>query len=34
MGLADQGVDCTPLFMAFRGASATEAALCFRLMKG
>jgi len=34
LGLADPGVDCAPLFTAFSGASATEAALCFRLMKG
>ena len=31
LGLDDPGVNCTPLFMAFRGASSTEAALCFRL---
>ena len=31
MGLADPGVDCAPLFTAFRGASATGAAFCFRL---
>ena len=33
MGLADPGVDCAPLFMAFRGASATGAAFCFRLKR-
>ena len=33
MGLADPGVDCAPLFTAFRGASATDAAFCFRLKK-
>ena len=33
LGLADPGVDCAPLFMAFRGASSTEAALCFRLKR-
>jgi hypothetical protein len=33
LGLADPGVDCAPLFMAFRGASSTEAALCFWLMR-
>jgi len=31
MGLADLGVDCAPLFTAFRGASATDAAFCLRL---
>jgi len=34
LGLADPGVDCAPLFTAFWGASSTEAALCFQLMKG
>ena len=33
MGLADPGVDCAPLFTAFRGASATGNAFCFRLKK-
>ena len=33
LGLADPGVDCAPLFTAFRGASATGAAFCFRLKK-
>jgi len=33
LGLADPGVDLAPLFTAFRGASSTGAALCFRLKK-
>jgi len=33
LGLADPGVDYTPLFTAFRGASPTEATLCFWLME-
>jgi len=33
MGLADPGVDCAPLFTAFRGASAAGAAFCLRLKK-
>jgi len=33
-GLADPGVDCAPLFTAFKGASPTEATLYFRLMRG
>jgi hypothetical protein len=31
LGFADPGVDCAPLFIAFRGASPTEATLYFRL---
>jgi len=33
LGLADPGVYCAPLFTAFRGASATEAAFYFRLKR-
>jgi len=33
LGLADLGIDCAPLFMAFRGARATGTAFCFRLKK-
>jgi len=33
LGLADPGVDCGPLFTAFKGASPTEAKLCFWRMR-